>query len=611
MNPRTLRSPDSGLSTVAHRIEEMRRELCTLSEVELGDLNFGVNCISKSGFSLLILKRKDGTLQACENLCKHQGGKFALSSDIEDAGKNIVKCTRHHWKLDCETLQYVNPPQTHYQEPLLIRHNGDGSATLSKHVTSPPWIETLTRSELVKGEMTITYLSHACLEFKLGKHVLVSDPWLVGPAFLRGWWLKHVPPAKAIERVCRADAIWISHGHSDHMNAHTLRLIAKRRPDIPVFVGKLTEPILPDDVVKDVGFTNVKVIKTGEWHHFDETSRFMINTDDTLPEVDTWILLEHRGHRVLNFVDCSAPSAFELPSEQVDVILTDFASGASGYPSCFADMYGKKKVVELANTKRKLFLRKLTDLTRLTKAKAYIPMAGYFTAAHPSDADIRNLNKQNTPAEAIQYLKKVQPHIKAWLPYPGGRFDVSNLSGDISPDESEYTCTSWDFSSYISQIDAVASRAMSTGSLVQQYFDWSGFANYDLVLHIIETDEEFKNTIREFFIDFNTKRPEVVTHRPRQGNCLRMRVRSTSFRYVLHTGSSWDDLFIGFQARIHASPDIYHFKFYNHFSNILPRQVPRFQLTEQPLRSAVMSIPSLCILHIFIFVLAAIYVICK
>ena len=87
----------------------MRRELCTLSEVELGDLNFGVNCISKSGFSLLILKRKDGTLQACENLCKHQGGKFALSSDIEDAGKNIVKCTRHHWKLDCETLQYVNP----------------------------------------------------------------------------------------------------------------------------------------------------------------------------------------------------------------------------------------------------------------------------------------------------------------------------------------------------------------------------------------------------------------------------------------------------------------------------------------------------------------------
>ena len=41
VNPRTLRSPDSGLSTVAHRIEEMRRELCTLSEVELGDLNSG------------------------------------------------------------------------------------------------------------------------------------------------------------------------------------------------------------------------------------------------------------------------------------------------------------------------------------------------------------------------------------------------------------------------------------------------------------------------------------------------------------------------------------------------------------------------------------------
>lgn len=55
------------------------------------------------------------------------------------------------------------------------------------------------------------------MELKLGETCMVFDPWLIGPAFARGWWLLHEPPSDWLERVCRADLIYISHMHSDHL----------------------------------------------------------------------------------------------------------------------------------------------------------------------------------------------------------------------------------------------------------------------------------------------------------------------------------------------------------------------------------------------------------
>lgn len=63
----------------------------------------------------------------------------------------------------------------------------------------------------------VTYLSHACMELQLGERRLMFDPWLRGPAFARGWWLLHEPPADALDRMCAADLIYISHMHSDHL----------------------------------------------------------------------------------------------------------------------------------------------------------------------------------------------------------------------------------------------------------------------------------------------------------------------------------------------------------------------------------------------------------
>ena len=44
-------------------------------------------------------------------------------------------------------------------------------------------------------ELTVEFWTHACCEITAGGHRIVTDPWLVGPAFSRGWWLAHEPPA--------------------------------------------------------------------------------------------------------------------------------------------------------------------------------------------------------------------------------------------------------------------------------------------------------------------------------------------------------------------------------------------------------------------------------
>lgn len=55
------------------------------------------------------------------------------------------------------------------------------------------------------------------MDLKLGDKRMVFDPWLIGPAFARGWWLLHEPPSDWLERLCKADLIYISHMHSDHL----------------------------------------------------------------------------------------------------------------------------------------------------------------------------------------------------------------------------------------------------------------------------------------------------------------------------------------------------------------------------------------------------------
>uniref|UniRef100_A0A4W5MNA2 Cytidine monophospho-N-acetylneuraminic acid hydroxylase n=1 Tax=Hucho hucho TaxID=62062 RepID=A0A4W5MNA2_9TELE len=90
----------------------------------------------------------------------------------------------------------------------------------------------------------------------------------------------------------------------------------------------------------------------------DEHLRFMILKDEVHPEMDTCIIVEYKGHMILNTVDCTRPNYGRLP-DNVDLMMSDFAGGASGFPMTFSG--GKYTGEEGRYTASKCTARQITE----------------------------------------------------------------------------------------------------------------------------------------------------------------------------------------------------------------------------------------------------------
>ncbi|XP_030645472.1 cytidine monophosphate-N-acetylneuraminic acid hydroxylase [Chanos chanos] len=545
-------------------------------------INFKKN--PQDGKCYIIYKDKNG-LKACKNQCKHQGGLFI--KDIEDMDGRTVRCTKHNWKLNVSTLQYVNPPDSFMQDELEIvwLDAANGGLELVELNPPDPWvIDPRDAEELEVGEVTLTYLTHACMELKAGDKSMMFDPWLTGPAFARGWWLLHEPPADAMERLCQADLIYISHMHSDHLSYPTLRLMSKRRPDIPIYVGDTSRPVFWFLEKSGANLTNVNVVPFGVWQNVDEHLRFMILMDGVHPEMDTCLIVEYKGHMILNTVDCTRPNGGRLP-HGVDLMMSDFAGGASGFPMTFyGGKYTENWKAEFIKNERKKLLNYKAQLVKSLQPKIYCPFAGYFVEAHPSDRYIKETNTKNSPEDLNNLIKKNCPDITTWTPKPGSVLDLALTLKDPSnrnaisepPANGKIYKDNWDFGLYLDELNsAINAEIFKHKHWIQFYYSWAGFKNYNLVVRITETDDDFKPVSGGYdylvdFLDlsFPSERPK------REHSYVEIKNRIGVMRYVVLKGLLWDDLYIGFQNQISRDPDIYHHKFWNHFQTELPISAP-------------------------------------
>src|SRR6185503_4542503 len=138
-------------------------------------------------------------VRATRNVCRHQGGRFRRFDG------NRVQCTRHGWVLDCAVMRYTNPPEVLTQDELRIVPRPDGSWALFADRPSEPW-GIAEKQALAPGELTIRFMAHACMIVEAAGYRVATDPWLIGPAFLRGWWLQHAPPDDWVEILSQVDA---------------------------------------------------------------------------------------------------------------------------------------------------------------------------------------------------------------------------------------------------------------------------------------------------------------------------------------------------------------------------------------------------------------------
>ena len=101
--------------------------------------------------------------------------------------------------------------------------------------------------------MRVTFLGHACHLVEVDGVRVLTDPWLVDPAF--EGHVEHDPPlAFGAADLPPLDAIALSHGHLDHFNAPTLAALPDKQVPVVHPPVRFTEL---DANLRRLGFTNL------------------------------------------------------------------------------------------------------------------------------------------------------------------------------------------------------------------------------------------------------------------------------------------------------------------------------------------------------------------
>ncbi|XP_070558031.1 cytidine monophosphate-N-acetylneuraminic acid hydroxylase-like [Ptychodera flava] len=576
-----------------------------LSSEETRRLKPGVNLISRSPDERFIIFKKTNdkvnseSFRACRNTCKHQGGIFVR--DIEDLNSDVVSCTKHGWLLDCSNMLYVNPPKSFKQDEILPEIDEEGCLKLIELNPPRPWTCAVRdRRPILQGEVKFTYFSHACVEIKLGDVIMFTDPWLTGPSFARGWWLLHEPPSDWLDRLAKADLVYISHLHSDHLNYPTLQMLQAKNPNVPFYVGNTNPPVFSKMKQNGVHMNNINVLNFGVWKEINSDLRIMILMDGVHPEIDTCIIIDYKGHLILNLVDCSNPNNGNLPRD-VDVLLSDFAGGASGFPVVFyGGRYTEKWKASYVKSERRKLMYHTSRVVRQVNPAVYCPFAGYFIEAHPSDRYIKETNLKNDPKALNKLINKLVPNVRTWTPLPGATLDLGKICKNPKdpcaiqdpPIGRKILKDEWDFDRYLEPINACVDDVIfSYPEWIEFYYKWCNFRNYNLVLRMIETDDDFEPIEGgyDYLVDFSGEEPSFPEERPsREHSYVEVKNRISVHRQTIKEGNYWDDLYLGFNNRISRSPDTFHFQFWNHMQIVLPLDPPDWQsfLQQQKAKNA-------------------------
>lgn len=126
--------------------------------------------------------------------------------------------------------------------------------------------------------------------------VLVTDPWLRGPAYFGSWSLTHEIPPEQMESILACPYVWVSHGHPDHLSGESLELLKSRQILIPDHVGGR----IRDDLLAQ-GF-KVKVLEDRRWYQLSPRIRVLSIADYNQ---DAVLLVEINGRLVANLNDAN------------------------------------------------------------------------------------------------------------------------------------------------------------------------------------------------------------------------------------------------------------------------------------------------------------------
>lgn len=521
-------------------------------------------------------------------ICDHAGGILVQSP--QDPCKAV--CPLHNWEFDFNTLSYSKIPNQVFSKicKASLPFSQDGSILTyetNEYAIRVP--DSLASKNTTKAKLR--HIAHASVNLTLDDINIVTDPWLVGHCFLTGWWHKHPPKSDAFDLCNKADFIYISHNHPDHMHEESLQHISKEQHFIiPEFA---TDSVLKPMI--KMGFKNLHVLEKGTLYRFNDTDLIVSILPCGDQRDDSALFLRKGNFSSLFTVDCNAVNHYILP-ENITLLMTNFAAGASGWPIVYESMpFEERRKVMTKNRNSQIF--EIMKYCEVTKPKIYIPYAGYFSEEAERDDFIKENNSKNSPESVIEKVKAKFPDIDCINPIEFDEVEIEN--GNINKSNTALPRLYEVSKNYINQYLSDHKKVAEGFDLnkVANYFAKSGFKD-DLVMYLVITDDDFKNSGEGIKISFmlhprengdpekqwipasaGMKQSVVIMsgdllekefnelENDPDNKTFMLKVRKDSLWETVSKQLPFEELSIGFQCRIYRKPDVYHAKFWKFFTS--------------------------------------------
>ncbi len=412
--------------------------------------------------------------------------------------------------------------------------------------------------------MNVEYVCHACLVIETEDLRIATDPWFAGSANCNQWFI--FPKPINTNKLSNLDAIFISHGHEDHLHEKSLRMLPK--------TAKIFYPYSffggAKEYLESLGFDTVKEAVTFKTYKVsDKTSvTFLLNSHDSI------MVIESGGKVLVNINDAlhSAPekvidfyiAEIKKRWQKIDYVFSG-CSGSSYFPNTM-HLNGKDDF-EIGKTREQLFVHSFCHIVKQLQPKIAVPFAADFVLL---DDDQRWINDLRFPhSKVAEYYQKYfaesdnEPQI---IPmYSGDRLENLELKR-LSP--YRYVMQGNDLNHLINQqyaeeISLKRQREFLTESEAKNLIDeirhnvekrmtlynFNELKDLKFCLKIADIAEN-----NFFHIAFANKKTIVWRTDSVEDDCLlMMKLTSEVLRYSI--GSDWgaDAISVGYGAEIHIS----------------------------------------------------------
>jgi hypothetical protein len=276
----------------------------------------------------------------------------------------------------------------------------------------------------------ITWVNHASYILKYESFSLITDPWLFGSAFNKGWDL-YAPTTFQVQDFAAISHIWFSHEHPDHFSPPVLSAIPKDiREQITILFQKTKDGRIINHCA-NLGF-NILELEDGKPYRIQDNIKLICKNHGV---EDSFLFVDIEGTKILNLNDC----VFLETREELRSIKNELGSvDCLLYQFGYAEKIGNSEDVNMRRSEAKKWLNELVYQSNFFEAKYIIPFASYKYFSHSENAYMNDC--AGTPAMVLEVFKEQKPKAQPIILFPGDVWALGELWDNTSPVERYTKC---------------------------------------------------------------------------------------------------------------------------------------------------------------------------